>query len=76
MSRKRSLEYIRDLLMPGNAGFNDKYGTNHDIHIDKQNKRIVLSDGRVYLNNKQCKTWEDQRDQLNNFHSKRCRGEK
>jgi hypothetical protein len=76
MTKKATLEHIRDLLMPGNAWFNMKHGTNHDIIIDKKNKKLMLSDGRVFLDDKKCKTREDQAKQYNVLHKRRLEGEK
>lgn len=71
MTKKESLEYIRDLLMPGHSGHNIRNGTNYDLIHDKKNDRLILSDGRVYVDNKTCKTRGDQKKQFNKLHKER-----
>lgn len=71
MNKKASLEHIHDLLMPGHRGHNLNNGTDYDLIHDKKNDRIILSDGRVYVDNKKCKTRDDQKAQFNKLHKER-----
>jgi len=71
MSKKVLLEHIHDLLIPGHKGHNLNNGTDYDLIHDKNNDRLILSDGRVYVDNKTCRTYEDQKAQFNKLHKER-----
>ena len=76
MKPKASLEHIRDLLLPGISGINDKYGRCHTVVVDHANERLMLTDGRVFVDNKTCRDGDDQMKQLNVLHKRLYHGGK
>lgn len=63
MSQLKTLNQLKDFMQPGINGINYKNGSSHTMVVDGD--KLKLATGKVLVDNRKCKTGDDQIAQVN-----------
>lgn len=64
MKEKLSLGVLRDLIQPGVSDINKRKAKNYKLVIDFLERKLMISDGTLLVDDNQCASYEDQHDMM------------